>query len=62
VEASAKGYGRVLVPVLIETDRITTVHLSGQFDHGAVDLASSDFVTLPGGSVVGQRATGSDRW
>ena len=54
VEARATGHGRVHVPVVIEADRTTVVRLNGQ--PRSEDLAASDVVTFPDGSMVGWRA------
>jgi hypothetical protein len=54
IEARATGYRRVSVPVVIEADRTTIVRLNGQAR--SEDLAASDVVAFPDGSVVGWRA------
>jgi hypothetical protein len=58
VVARANGYGMVTVPVVIQADAITTVHLEGSstwLDRGA--LRASNPVRLPNGDIVGWRAS-----
>jgi hypothetical protein len=58
VAASSNGYGTVMVPVVIATNRTTVVHLEGgsSWASGAA-LNSADSVRLPDGEVVGWRVT-----
>jgi len=57
VKARANGYGLVIVPVLIEPERLTTVHLEGGDKwKGDEAIAKSNAVRLPGGGIVGWRA------
>jgi hypothetical protein len=56
VKARANRYGLVTVPVLIEPQRITTVHLDGGGTPGNGDeVVSSNSVRLPRGEIVGWR-------
>ena len=58
VKARANGYGLVTVPVLIESERLTTVHLDGgERWTGDNAIAKSNAVRLPRGGVVGWRAS-----
>jgi hypothetical protein len=58
VAASSNGYGTVIVPVVIATNRTTVVHLDGS-DSWASDAAlnQANSVRLPDGELVGWRAT-----
>src|SRR5215831_15091620 len=54
VHARANRYGWVTVPILIEANRVTTVHLDSGSDFRG--LAASNSVLLPHGETVGCRA------
>jgi hypothetical protein len=57
VLARANGYGEVTVPVVIEANRETTVHLEGSFSWpNQSALAQSNPVRLPRGEIAGWRA------
>jgi hypothetical protein len=57
VVAHANGYGLVTVPVVLESNRTTTVHLEGGFVGGSKSsLEQSKQVRLPDGQIVGARA------
>jgi len=57
VVARANGYGIVTVPVVIEKNQVTTVHLEGGGSwENEVARSQSDAVRLPDGRIVGWRA------
>jgi len=57
VVARANGYGKVTVPVVIEQNQLTTVHLEGGGSWQNEAARSSDqVVRLPDGTIVGWRA------
>lgn len=57
VVARANGYGAVTVPVVIETNQTTTVHLEGGKAWGGTAPAKqTNPVRLPDGGIVGWRA------
>jgi hypothetical protein len=61
VLARANGYGPITVPVVIEANRETTVHLEGSFSWpNPVALAQSNPVRLPHGEIAGWRANPED--
>jgi hypothetical protein len=58
VAANSNGYGTVIVPVVIATNRTTVLHLEGGYSwpsDTAFNQANS--VRLPDGEIVGWRAT-----
>jgi hypothetical protein len=58
VAASSNGYGTVIVPVVVATNRTTVVHLEGGgLWASEAGLNRADSVRLPGGEIVGWRAT-----
>jgi hypothetical protein len=58
VEARANGYGQVMVPVVIRTGEITTVHLEGSvWWPRSSPIFASNPVRLPGGEIAGWRAS-----
>jgi hypothetical protein len=57
VVARANGYGIVTVPVIIQANQVTTVHLEGSPSWQNRSLMSqSNPVRLPGGEIAGWRA------
>jgi hypothetical protein len=57
VHAEGDHYLFVVVPVVIETGKRTTVHLDGDWQGPALGKASeADLVKLPNGEIVGWRA------
>jgi hypothetical protein len=58
IVARANSYGKVIVPIAICADRVTTVHLEGSpsWPNGR-ELAKSNPVRLPHGEIVGWRAS-----
>jgi hypothetical protein len=54
VVAHANGYGTVTVPVVIDANHVTTVHLNGGSSDETADN-QNDTVRLPDGNVVGWR-------
>ncbi len=57
VLARANGYGLVIVPVLIEKNRTTVIHLEGSFWWPrSSGIFESSPVRLPSGEIVGWRA------
>ena len=61
VVAHANGYGLVTVPVLIQANQVTTVHLEGgaSWPNNAALLGSNP-VRLPDGEIAGWRANTGD--
>ena len=61
VIARANGYGVVTVPVIIQADQVTTVHLEGSpaWQNGS-QLSQSNPVRLPDGEIAGWRAPSAD--
>jgi hypothetical protein len=58
VAASSNGYGTVIVPVVIVTDRTTVLHLEGGYSWPSdAGLNQANSVRLPDGEIVGWRAT-----
>jgi hypothetical protein len=56
VAASSNGYGTVIVPVVIATNRTTAVHLEGGSSWVSdAALNQTNFVRLPDGELVGWR-------
>lgn len=56
VEARARGYGRVQVPVVVESGRMTVVRLDGSPCAPAPTDVATNLVGLPDGTPVGWRA------
>ncbi len=56
IVASATDYRAVTVPVVIETGKVTVVHLDGSQPTIERPTPASDLVQLPGGLIVGWRA------
>lgn len=56
VTARASGRRQVIVPVVIEANKTTTVHLDGSEPLGIRRGARSDFVSFADGAIVGWRA------
>jgi hypothetical protein len=55
VEARASGYGRVVIPVAIEKNRMTVIRLDGELDPSFEEASASEIVALPNGSIIGWR-------
>jgi hypothetical protein len=58
VVARANGYGTVTVPVLIESGRVTTIHLEGGSWPDESAFEKTNAVCLPDGQFAGWRAAG----
>jgi len=58
VVARANGYGTVIIPVLIEPGRVTTIHLEGGSWPEESAFEKTNAVRLPDGQFVGWRAAG----
>jgi hypothetical protein len=56
VLARANGYGTVTVPVVIEAQRSTVLHLEGGSWPRRASLNRTNFVRLPDGQVIGWRS------
>ena len=56
VAASARTFGKVSVPVVLEADKTTFVHLDGSGLGGASPNSTAEVVSLPDGLSVGWRA------
>jgi hypothetical protein len=56
VAARASGHRHVIVPVVIEANKTTAVHLDGSEPLGSQRIARSDFVSFANGAIVGWRA------
>ena len=62
VVADSNGYGVVTVPVVIEANQVTTVHLEdGGWQRNASGLNEADAVHLPGGEIVGWRSAATEQ-
>ena len=55
VAAEDSGYGRIRVPVVVESGQTTTIHLDRAWDPPA-HAAASELIRLPDGEYVGWRA------
>ena len=55
IVAQSDTFGTVRVPVAIETDRTTIVHLEGEKDWKEAGIRSADLVRLPNGQPIGFR-------
>lgn len=58
IVAKAKGFGRITVPVIVASHRITVLHLEGDgFWPREYGFNETNSVHLPNGQIVGWRAT-----